>query len=238
MQSTSIASAGSGEAPPAVAPWWHTLLVILPLAVGSIVSWRQGGLSGVHVSGLSPRLSSYFVVLAEEWVVVLLIWFWLRRSGLGLGELIGQRWRGLGSFFRDIGIAAAFLVITVPLVGALTHFAFPHTNINLTKVTPKTPVELGVWFVLSATGGFCEEIIFRGYLSRQFSGWMKSSWAGLIGQAILFGLAHGYYHGAMAVIVVEGLFYGLLAQWRKSLLPGILAHGLQDALGGLLSYLS
>jgi len=31
---------------------------------------------------------------------------------------------------------------------------------------------------------------------------------------------------------------GLLAYWRKSLRPGMLAHGAQDALGGLVSFFS
>lgn len=169
---------------------------------------------------------------------MLLIWLWLRRRGLRLGDLAGGRWRSPGAFFRDIGIAVAFLVLTVPVVGVLVHLAFGNTNSHLAQMTPKTPLELCVWVVLSATGGFCEEIIFRGYLSRQFSGWTNSPVVGLIAQAVLFGLAHGYYHGAMVVIMLDGLFYGLLARWRKSLRPGMLAHGLQDAVGGLLAYLS
>jgi uncharacterized protein len=227
----------SVEAPP-IAPWWHTLLVMVPLAAGSILGWRKHTMTYAHVPGLGPRLSSYLLILAEEWFVVLLIWLWARTRGLRLRDLIGGRWRGPAAFFKDLGIAVGFLVITVPAIGILMHLAFPHTNDNLAQMTPKTLLELCVWFVLSASGGFGEELTFRGYFNRQFSAWTNSAAIGLIAQAILFGLVHGYYHGALIVIMLDGLFYGLLAKWRKSLRPGMLAHGLQDAVGGLLAYLS
>ncbi len=178
------------------------------------------------------------VALAEEWLTVLLIWLWLRRRGLRLGDLAGGRWRTPRAFFRDVGIGVAFLIITVPIVAVLMQVVFGKNNSHIGQLTPKTVLELCVWMVLCATAGFCEEIIFRGYLTRQFSGWTKSPVVALIAQAVLFGLAHGYYHWAMVVIMVDGLFYGLLAWWRKSLRPGMLAHGLQDAVAGLVAYLT
>jgi membrane protease YdiL (CAAX protease family) len=42
----------------------------------------------------------------------------------------------------------------------------------------------------------------------------------------------------MVVIMVQGWLLGLLAWWRKSLRPGMLAHGLQDAIGGVVAFLS
>jgi membrane protease YdiL (CAAX protease family) len=91
---------------------------------------------------------------------------------------------------------------------------------------------------LSATGGFCEELIFRGYLAQQFRTWTGNRAFGIVLQAVAFGLAHGYYRKVMVVIMVHGCLLGLLAYWRKSLRPGMLAHGLQDVLGGILAFLS
>ena len=42
----------------------------------------------------------------------------------------------------------------------------------------------------------------------------------------------------MLVIMVQGWLLGLLAYWRKSLRPGMLAHGLQDAIGGVVAFFS
>ena len=58
--------------------------------------------------------------------------------------------------------------------------------------------------------------------------------AGIVLQGVVFGLAHAYQGPIqIIVIVVFGCMFGLLAHWRKSLRPGMTAHFLQDAVGGL-----
>ena len=225
-----------------IAPWWHTLLVLVPIAIGSIASWYERGLPNAHLPGVSYRLSSYITVMVEEWFVVLLIWLALKRRGISIGSLVSGRWQTLGAFFRDLGLAVGFLVIAVPLIGGLMllflHFFGGNPNSALFDITPKTALELVVWLGMSATAGFCEELIFRGYLTRQFSAWTGSLVFAVILQGIVFGLAHGYYRQGMVVIMVQGLLLGLLAWWRKSLRPGMLGHGLQDAIGGVVAFLS
>ena len=157
-----------------VAPWWHTLLVLVPLAIGSVAGWYQRGLPNGHVPGISSRLSSYITVLAQEWGVVLLIWFALKRRGLSIGSLVSGHWQTLGSFFKDLGLAVGFLVVAVPLIGVLVHFIGNDATSNVTNITPKTTFELMVWLGLAATAGFCEELTFRGYLNRQFYAWTDS----------------------------------------------------------------
>lgn len=104
---------------------------------------------------------------------------------------------------------------------------------------PKTVLELAVYLILAVTGGFCEELIFRGYLMRQFSAWTGSSALGIVLQGMLFGLGHAYYGGKlMLIIMVHGCLLGLLTSWRKSLRPAMLAHGLQNVLGGVVEFVS
>ena len=91
---------------------------------------------------------------------------------------------------------------------------------------------------MAATAGFCEELTFRGYLTRQFNAWTGSRVFAVVLQGVAFGLAHGYYQRVMLVIMVQGWLLGLFAYWRKSLRPGMLAHGLQDAIGGLVAFFS
>ncbi len=100
-------------------------------------------------------------------------------------------------------------------------------------LTPATHLELFVWFFLSATAGFCEEIIFRGYLQRQLGILCRSTLAGVLLSAVIFGAAHGYEGPArMFLIGIFGLMFGLLAWWRKSLRSGMMAHAWHDALSG------
>jgi len=231
-----ITSADTAREP--IAPWWHTMLVLLPIAIASVASWYQHGLSDAYVPGISSRLSSYITVLAQEWFVVLLIWLALKRRGLSIGSLVSGRWQTLGAFFRDLGLAVGFIVVAVPLIGVLVHLIGGDANSNVANITPKTGFELVVWLGLSATGGFCEELTFRGYLTRQFSAWTGSRVFAIVLQGVAFGLAHGYYQKVMVVIMVQGWLLGLFAYWRKSLRPGMLAHGLQDAIGGLVAFFS
>jgi uncharacterized protein len=163
----------------------------------------------------------------------------LRRRGLRLSDLIGGSWARKIHVLRDFGIGVAFILIfggAVQVLGSLLKADPPPAMLDM---LPKTWFEMTAWVFLSLTGGFCEEVIFRGYLQRQFSALTRSLAGGIAFQAIIFGLAHGYQGWKlMSIIVVYGACFGLLARWRRSLRPGIIGHALQDALGGLLARLS
>ena len=130
------------------------------------------------------------------------------------------------------------MVVVVPLVGVLAYVLGANNNPAIANVTPKTLLELVVFLALTESAGFGEELVFRGYLTRQFSAWTGRSAFGLILQGIVFGLAHGFYGKAMIAVIVQGWLLGLLAYWRKSLRPGMLAHWLQDSIGGVVAFFS
>jgi len=209
------AAPGVGRAPrdEPVAPWWHTVMVMAPIAAASIASGYQHGYPDAHLPGLEPRLSSYLTVLVVEWLPVVLIWRALRSRGLPLAALIGGRWPNALAFLRDLGLGAGLVI-------------------------PQTPLELAVYLVMALSAGFCEELIFRGYLMRQLSAWTGSRTAGLLLQGIVFGLAHAYYRWVMVAIAVLAWLLGILARWRRSLLPGMLFHAVQDSLGGVIAFVT
>ena len=63
---------------------------------------------------------------------------------------------------------------------------------------------------------------------------LKSRPAGVAVQALVFGASRGYQPvNFMIAIALFGGLFGLLAQWRRSLRPGMLAHFLQDGVLGL-----
>jgi len=236
MASGSIATSAR-ESARAVAPWWHTLLVLLVLAAGSLASLLQDGLPNAHLPGLNTRLSSYLTVIGEEWLLAWLIWLALRRRLLAVNDLALGTWQTFGAFARDLGIAVAFSVLAVLFTNLLMFFIGAEVAV-IGEIVPHSGIELAVWFAMAASASFCEELTFRGYLLHQFSAWTGSRIAGVVVQGVMFGLAHGFYHRGMAVIMVHGCLLGALAQWRRSLRPGMLAHMLQDGLGGILGLLS
>ena len=83
--------------------------------------------------------------------------------------------------------------------------------------------------------GFVEEIVFRGYLQRQFIGWARGRGStGVLVSAVIFGGAHGYQGArSMVLLSVFGLLFSLLALYRRSLRAGIFAHDWHDFISGL-----
>jgi CAAX protease family protein len=234
--STVIAAPDSPREP--IAPGWHTVLVLAPILLGSVASWYQNGLPNAHLPDMSSKLSGYLTVIVEEWFVVLLIWLALRRRGLSFGTLVSGRWQTAGAFFKDLGLGFGFMVVAIPLVGVLARLIGGDVGSTVARVVPKTGAELAVFLALTATAAFAEELIFRGYLIRQFYAWTGSRGFAVLLQGVFFGLAHGFYRSHMLAIMVEGCLLGVLVTWRKSLRPAMLAHGLQDTLGGILAFFS
>lgn len=226
---------GTRVAPASIAPVWHSLIVIALVLLASALSARQHGLIGVQTSGFDPKIARYLTTLVFEWLLVLWIWWGVRRRGVSLRELIGGRWDSFGRFLLDVAIAIGFYVVANVVYGTLVHALRVDPGKQLRAILPRTSAETAVYLALAVTAGFCEELIFRGYLFRQFTAWTRSMVAGLVLQAIVFGLGHGYQGGRlMLVVTVYGLLFGGLAMWRRSLRPGMMAHGLQDAIVVLL----
>ena len=102
------------------------------------------------------------------------------------------------------------------------------------KFLPRGVLEASLWVGLSASAGFAEELVFRGYLQRQLAALTRSPWAAWALQSALFGISHGYQGAvACAKIAIYGALFGALAIWRRSLRPGMLAHAATDILAGL-----
>jgi hypothetical protein len=91
-----------------------------------------------------------------------------------------------------------------------------------------------LWVLVSCSAGFAEELAFRGYLLRKARARTGSTVLALIIQAIVFGVLHGY-QGARAVagVTLYGMAFGLIALWRRSLRPGMMAHAWTDIAAGI-----
>jgi membrane protease YdiL (CAAX protease family) len=165
----------------------------------------------------------YVSALVIEWASVFYVWKGTRRRNVRLTDLVSGRWRRPTDFLIDALIAAALWGIWIAIQSAL-----PNTN-TVHALLPRTPLELAVWMLVALSAGFCEELVFRGYFQRQFHALTGSLATAIALQAMVFGVGHFYEGGwAVATIMLYGLFFGLLAAWRKSLLPGMLAHAWSD----------
>lgn len=224
------------RSPQLLAPWWHTAILIAMLLLVSL-----NGMRGKHAATGSHKLALYLWTMTWEWILTATVWLGIRKR-MRLRDLIGGRWASMEDFFLDVVFAGAFWGCAMFVLGVtakLMHLDHPgkleSLRHQLNFMSPSTNLELGIWFCVSATAGFCEEIIFRGYLQRQFAAMTNSMLAGVLLSAMVFGASHGYEGVArMILIAIFGLMFGLLAWWRKSLRAGMMAHAWHDALSGAL----
>lgn len=216
-----------------IVPAWHTAVVLFVMLGISLVGARVDlpGIFGVH-----GRAPSYLFVMVVEWATVAFISWGLSRRGIRLSDLVGGSWARGTHVLRDLAVGIAFILVFGGLLQGLAYLLKAVPPPDMRAMMPQTWLEMIVWVLLSVTGGFCEEVIFRGYLQRQFSALTHSLFGGVVLQAIAFGLGHGYQRWKlMSLISVYGACFGLLAHWRRSLRPGMIGHALQDTAGGLLA---
>lgn len=218
----------------AVAPWWHTALIVLLLVGGSVLSGRQA-----HSEALGAHhVFRYVFGICAEWGLLLLVWWGLRLRRVAMAELLGFR-RGFHALVEDVGAAAVFWTAAVIILAAIgmllrsMHMSAPQKT--LMAIAPRTPLELLLWMVLSLSAGFCEEFVFRGYFLRQFVSVGGGWWLGVACSSVLFGLSHGYEGGAgMIAITAYGAMFCLLVLARNSLRPGMIAHAWHDIFSGVM----
>jgi membrane protease YdiL (CAAX protease family) len=217
-----------------LAPWWHTAILIVVLLLASV-----NGMRGKHPLAAESKVPQYLWSIAWEWMLLGFIWLGTRKR-IRLRDLIGGRWASAEGFFLDVVCAGMFWVCALIVLGTgakLMHLdqagKIEAMRKQLGFLTPGSNLELGVWFCVSVTAGLCEEIIFRGYLQRQFAAMSNSMLFGVLLSAVVFGASHGYEGVARMVLIgIYGLMFGLLAWWRKSLRAGMIAHAWHDALSG------
>lgn len=233
---TPPAVAAPGSSDFGSAPAWHTAVVLLALLALSLLGAR---VDLPAVFGMYGRVPSYLFAIVFEWATVTFIWWELKRRGGRVSDLVGGSWARGFYVLRDFGIGIAFILIAGGALQGLAYLLKVDTPKEMLAALPQTWFEMSVWALLSLTGGVCEEVIFRGYLQRQFSVFTRSLAGGMVVQALAFGLGHGYQGWKlMSLIAVYGLCFGLLAHWRRSLRPGMVGHALQDIAGGLGGFLT
>jgi CAAX protease family protein len=222
---------------PLVAPLRHTLILLLIQA-----ALAAGGAYMQHRPSTGPSLapqhqgmaSLYVFMIILEWALVYYVWVGVhRQKGGGLLGLIGGRWKSGKDVLLDLAIALPFWFVWEATARAVHYVLGPGHAKGIDVLLPQSVIEITLWCVLSASAGFCEEVVFRGYFQKQFQALTGSVALAVLTQGLVFGFSH-LYQGTKQVIVITvlGVLYGVLAAWRKNLRPGMIAHAWSDVYGG------
>jgi uncharacterized protein len=242
--------------PTAIAPVWHTVVLIAGIIALSIIGKAQ--IATMH-NGPS-RLLTYGETAGMEILMLGWVALGLRLRRVPFRSLFGHVTSGLRGVGLDLGIAFLFWIGSLMILGTIgilwtgVEMAVEHRHVpggagrsieptpeqkqtirTLEELAPANGKEVAFWILLCMIAGLIEEAVFRGYLQRQFTAWANGGIAaGVIFSALLFGAAHGYQGlRNMVLLAVFGVLFSLLAIFRRSLRAGIFAHGWHDMVAGL-----
>jgi membrane protease YdiL (CAAX protease family) len=212
----------------------HTILVLAVL--GGWAFWHKISTDQLSAAANPNLMRFYAITLFFEWFLFVLVVAGVRRSDASVLIVLGDHWHSVRQVLRDIGIAAGFWVVAWVLLWIFSWLLrIAAHGRNLQFMLPHRGIELTFWIALSVTAGICEETVFRGYLQRQFMALTKSAPAGILLSAAAFGAAHAYQGFRMVILIgLYGAMFGILAYWRGSVRPGMIAHAWQDSLNGVL----
>ncbi len=252
--SQSIQPAPSTTSNP-VAPVWHTALLMMGIVLLSLAGAAE--MSGPHAA--VNRMQTYAFTAGTELCMLAWVYFGMRLRKVPFQSLLGSISGNFLSIAMDIGfalvfwIASLFVLANIGLYWTVIEAAIKHQPLftpgkqltptpsqqqtlhTLLQLAPGSGTEIVAWIGLCIIAGIAEEVVFRGYLQRQFTAWARGAAAvGVAVSAFMFGMAHGYQGVRnMVMLAVFGVLFSLLALYRRSLRPGIFAHSWHDLIAGL-----
>jgi membrane protease YdiL (CAAX protease family) len=227
-------------------------LAVLLVAIG--FGFLGPGLTAVRAAVPREPWQSVAVLAAKLGVLVVLPTLVFRR--------LGYSWRELFPFAPLDRAQLRALVILMAVAALLqgTVGRGPRTIATLMAerglpAWEVVLVALPVWAWLTVEAGLTEEFLFRVLLQSRLAAWLRSETAGVIGMAVLFGLAHapGYVlRGAhvaegmagaptpltavayaMVVVSPMGLLFGVLWARTRNLALAVVLHGFADLIPNL-----
>lgn len=219
--------------------WWRALLEAFAPIVATIVATTLAVPLLYHWHLDEDRWG--IIVLTEiGGVAAILACLGLLRLSRQPLSTIGLTTRNLGA---NIGIGLAAWVATATLLiatGIIVSHLYPQIAEQQEKVAQAMQetfprMSLATTAVFMAFVAIWEEIAFRGFMLTRLQVIFKRWWLTIPIGAVLFGCCH-LYEGPLGVaqVTLLGVVMGVLFRWRKSLVPGIVFHALNNVVAILM----
>lgn len=220
---------------PIAAPWHTAALIALILCVattGTLLS-RSGSLP--QAANGSDRLTAVYLPMLIVNSSLALYVCRIGRPRNALRSLLGEGWSRVGRACADVALGFVGWLLILAVEAAWVRLFGPHAGAAVLGALPRSAGERIAWVVVSVSVGFCEEIVYRGYLQTQLAAFTRRPAVAIALQAALFGYAHADQGAGSAVrLALYGLALGALAWWRRSRVAGIVCHVWTNIASGLL----
>jgi len=209
------------DAPGAVRLWTVTLCVLLP-----ILAIVQVGAIGDPEA--LPRIPAYLSSIVSLWLIAALTATVARIGGIDATQL------------RLAPVAwGPFVAWSLTLVGTGLALLLAANRLGvreselLLRLLPISRAEKQTFAGLSVTAGFCEELVFRGFLLHVLAGPLGTVGA-IAASSTVFGLAHAYQDASGAARAgFLGALLALPVVLSGSLWPSMIAHTAIDIASGI-----
>ena len=146
------------------------------------------------------------------------------------GTLLKNIAYGVGGYLATLPFLVLSVVIIMPFESTLEKYLPTPSNPAVGLVTyAKTAREwILLFFLICCIAPVIEEVLFRGVLQNAFKR-KAGPWAGILLSAGIFSLMHPQLPLGFLPLMVLGIVFGVLAEARKSLVPSMVAHGINNA---------
>jgi membrane protease YdiL (CAAX protease family) len=240
-EAVAVANREGRKDPKQIASWGH-LAGFLAIMAGMVAMGLYAQLAGGAGEGAGRQLAEhgnaikiYLIAAFMEWALLYYCWAGVHRRNGTLETLSGGRWKTWKSVGVDLCIALPFWVLWEGAAYGAHWLLGPSSAKTVDSLLPKSLVEILLRIGVSITAGVCEEMAFRGYLQRQLHALSGNIVVAVLGQGVVFGLAHAYQGWKNTIVIsVLGILFGALAVWRGNLRANIVAHAWADIWGGWL----
>jgi len=217
---------------------FFALLLLIP-----IVEWKwtwPRHLAKLASGDRNARIDHYSKLIAGEWILTIGLLASWAVAGRTLADL---RLAGDTPVHLGLGFAYVIALIALLVIQRRALLARPDRRARIRKaieygipLLPHTARERRIFWIVSATAGFCEEVFFRGFLT-----WYLSAWMGLAAAVLLASLIFGAGHVYLGIAQVPktafiGVIFAVVVALTGSLWPAMLLHAAIDWNSGELGF--
>lgn len=180
----------------------------------------------------------YAWTLGSEWLLTAVLFGLLLRHGLALsdvGETLGRTIVTFGFVAAGLILVAFTAVYNLKRIRQLSPERLSKLLHRAGPLVPRSGVERALFVLVAVTAGFCEELLYRGWLWRLFRDLTGHLWIAVVLSAVAFGFAHAY-QGRAGIISsgIVGLLFSVPVLLSNSLVPVQIIHAAIDLMNGLL----